>query len=131
MVFRMAVPGDKVNESATSRARSISAARKRLYNTYNGYVRVPNPERLANGRSGGTSRKGSYKKGWELRLVVPADGLERARQLIVAAGLTPARPFVKGRQIIQPIYGYEPVMEYLELTASDEELQRVQRIAGQ
>lgn len=128
----MAAPGRQVNGAAAHRAsdrgRSIPAARKRLYTAFNGYVRVPNPERLANGRSGGTSRKGSYKKGWELRLVVPADELEKAREMILAAGLNPARPFVKGRQIIQPIYGYQPVMEYLELTGSDEELQRVRRL---
>lgn len=128
----MAAPGRQVNGAsaprASDRGRSIPAARRRLYTSFNGYVRVPNPERLANGRSGGTSRKGSYKKGWELRLVVPADELEKAREMILAAGLNPARPFVKGRQIIQPIYGYQPVMEYLELTGSEEELQRVRRV---
>lgn len=114
--------------SDAAEARSMAAARKRLYTSYNGYVRVPNPNRLANGRSGLTGRKGSYKKGWELRLVVPAEELEQARDLIIRAGLNPARPFVKGKQIIQPIYGYQPVTEFLEARGGSEELLRVRRI---
>lgn len=88
-------------------------ARKLLY-AYPGYVRVPDPDRLRNGRSGGrTGRRGSYKKGWELRLVVPLDQVERVRELIDEAGLPLAKPFMKGRQLIQPVYGYEVVNEYL------------------
>lgn len=88
-------------------------ARKLLY-AYPGYVRVPDPDRLRNGRSGGrTGQRGSYKKGWELRLVVPIEDVDRVRELIDEAGLPLAKPFMKGRQLIQPVYGYEVVNEYL------------------
>lgn len=123
----MAATGKRGDESEAAQARSMASARKRLYTAYNGYVRVPNPRRLANGRSGETGRKGSYKKGWELRLVVPADELEQARELIVRAGLNPARPFVKGKQIIQPIYGYQPVTEFLEARGGADEVLRARR----
>jgi hypothetical protein len=66
----------------------------------NGYVRVPNVKRIK--RSG----RQKYKKGYEVRLVARStDELKQIRLLLRQIKFKAAKPFRKGRRIIQPIYG--------------------------
>ncbi len=75
----------------------------------NGYVRWPNWDRRA-----ATPR--AYKKGYEVRLVAGSrTELRVIRRLLWAAGFKPGRPFVKGKQWRQPVYGRQPVARFLEL----------------
>lgn len=75
----------------------------------NGYVRWPNPDRLA-----ATPR--GYKKGYEVRLVAnSAAELRAIRRLLRAAGFEPGRPFAKSRQWRQPVYGRQSVALFLSL----------------
>jgi len=70
------------------------------YYRRNGYVRVVN---LARRDAEGSQR---YKKGYEVRLVArDPDELEHIRSLLDACGYPVARPFVKAKQWVQPIYG--------------------------
>ena len=76
----------------------------------NGYVRRPNPDRLA-----AEGYKG-YKKGDEVRLVADSRAELRAiRRLLRAAGFDPGRPFAKARQWRQPLYGRNAVSRFLAL----------------
>jgi hypothetical protein len=78
----------------------------------NGYVRRQNPLRLA--------REGSqvYRKGEEVRLIARSTvELRRVRQLLRLVGFDVARPFVKGQQFCQPIYGREAVARFSALIA--------------
>ncbi len=78
----------------------------------NGCVRRQNRDRL--------SQEGyvAYKKGDELRLAASnSEELARLRRLLTQAGFRPGRPFAKGRQQIQPVYGREAVRRFLELMA--------------
>lgn len=80
----------------------------------NGYVRWQNPKRC--------DKEGSrrYKKGDEVRLAADsARELKLIRRLLREAGFRTARPFVKGRQYRQPIYGREDVARFLELVEYD------------
>lgn len=78
----------------------------------NGYLRWPNPK-LKKKRGPDT-----YKKGVELRLVAnSAAELSRIRALLRRAGFVPKRPFQKGNQFRQPLYGKEEVSRFLELIA--------------
>jgi hypothetical protein len=73
----------------------------------NGYIRTPSPTRLKEGHQ-------SYKKGWEVRLVLKNNSeLSQTRQLLTAAGLKPPRPFRKSLQWIQPLYGQRVVNLFL------------------
>ncbi len=76
----------------------------------NGYVRWQNPGRLdAEGHQ-------AYKKGDEVRLVADSrKELAVMRRLLREAGFKPGRPFPKGRQFRQPLYGREAVERFLEL----------------
>jgi hypothetical protein len=76
----------------------------------NGYVRRHNPQRRA--------EVGSqvYKKGNEVRLTAESrEELRLIRRLLRKTGFTPGRPFDKGRQYRQPIYGSREVARFLEL----------------
>ncbi len=76
----------------------------------NGYVRRQNPKRL--------KRDGymGYKKGDEVRLTAHDEQeLQTIRELLTRAGFRPGRPFVKGRQFRQPVYGREAVRQFLRL----------------
>lgn len=76
----------------------------------NGYVRWQNEECV--------SEDGwrVYKKGHEVRLVASSEEeLAILRGLLEQAGFRPGRPFVKGRQYRQPIYGKRAVGRFLEL----------------
>ncbi len=78
----------------------------------NGYVRRQNPVRVA--------EEGwkQYRKGEEVRLIAgSAEELRLLRRLLRQAGFTPGRPFVKGRQYRQPVYGRQEVARFLDLIA--------------
>ncbi len=96
-------------------ARPMAAVIARLAALFrrNGYVRRQDAERL---RAEGWQ---VYKKGHEVRLVAgsPAE-LAEMRQLLKAAGLQPGRPFRKGSQYRQPIYGKRAVARFLELVGA-------------
>lgn len=78
----------------------------------NGYVRRQNPVRVADE---GWQR---YRKGDEVRLTASsAEELRLVRRLLRQAGFTPGRPFVKGRQYRQPLYGRQEVARFLDLIA--------------
>ncbi|WP_285737450.1 hypothetical protein [Kitasatospora phosalacinea] len=83
------------------------AARLRL-GRLPGYVRQPDPAR----RGGEDGR--TYKKGWEVRFTARSEAeITEIRELVTAAGFAPARPFFKGHQLIQPVYGIAAVQAYL------------------
>jgi len=57
-----------------------------------------------------------YKKGYEVRLVATSlDELFDIQGLLVEAGISFGRPYVKARRIVQPIYGRDNVKRFLEL----------------
>jgi hypothetical protein len=61
----------------------------------------------------------SYKKGWEVRIVLTGQSeLPAVHELILAAGFRVARPFAKRGRIIQPIYGKKAVEEFHAARAS-------------
>ena len=81
-----------------------------------GYVRQPDLARRT-GEQGHT-----YKKGWEVRFTARTEEeIAEIRDLVVAAGFAPARPFFKGHQLIQPVYGMAVVQAYLAARQSAEE----------
>ncbi|MET9612695.1 hypothetical protein [Kitasatospora indigofera] len=81
-----------------------------------GYVRQPDLARRS-GEQGHT-----YKKGWEVRFTARTeDEIAEIRDLVVAAGFAPARPFFKGHQLIQPVYGMAVVQAYLAARQTVEE----------
>jgi hypothetical protein len=75
----------------------------------NGYVRrIDAIRRVTDGQL--------YKKGAEVRLVAQsARELAQIRRLLKQAGFRQARPFTKGRQWRQPIYGVAEVARFLSL----------------
>jgi len=80
----------------------------------NGYVRRVNVERR---RTEGQK----YKKGDEVRLVAESRSeLTTIRRLLHQAGFKVARPFVKGRQFRQPLYGRQEVARFLALVAAQQ-----------
>jgi hypothetical protein len=84
------------------------------YYRRNGYVRRQDAGRLA---SEGPQQ---YKKGEEVRLVArTAAELRVVRRLLREAGFKPGRPFLKGRQYRQPVYGREAVARFLEVVESE------------
>lgn len=95
-----------------ARARiSTSEAVKQLawFFQRNGYVRLHDPKTL--------SERGwdGYRKGDEVRLVAESRAeLATIRRLLRAAGFKAGRPFAKGRQFRQPIYGRTEVERFLE-----------------
>jgi hypothetical protein len=75
----------------------------------NGYVRLQDQERVeSDGRS--------YKKGDEVRLVADSRAeLAEIRRLLAAGGFKLGRPFAKGNQFRQPLYGREQVARFVSL----------------
>lgn len=75
----------------------------------NGYVRrVDAVRKMVEGRL--------YKKGAEVRLVAEsATELTEIRRLLSQAGFKLARPFAKGQQWRQPVYGVEEVKRFFSL----------------
>jgi len=99
---------DKIVPSGAPSDRVVSELA--AYFSRNGYVRRQNAGRL--------SREGyrGYKKGDEVRLTAESPKeLARIRALLERAGFRPGKPFVKGRQYRQPVYGREAVRQFLEL----------------
>ncbi|WP_030271871.1 hypothetical protein [Streptomyces sp. NRRL B-24484] len=89
-----------------------------------GYVRRPDLAR----RSSADGH--TYKKGWEVRFTARTEAeITEIRDLVIAAGFAPARPFFKGHQLIQPVYGIAAVQAYLAAREAFEELTRA-RAAG-
>jgi hypothetical protein len=76
----------------------------------NGYIRSQNKKRREElGRD--------YKKGWEVRLpVADRSELTEVRGLLKALGFKPGKPFRKGKQWIQPIYGQKAVKAFVTWT---------------
>ncbi|RKE19251.1 hypothetical protein [Streptomyces sp. TLI_171] len=100
------------------------AARLRL-GRLPGYVRQPDPAR----RGGEDGR--AYKKGWEVRFTARSEEeITEIRELVAAAGFAPARPFFKGHQLIQPVYGIAAVQAYLAAREAAEETGRARQAAG-
>jgi hypothetical protein len=80
----------------------------------NGYVRWQNEVRLAE------EGWAVYKKGHEVRLVAKSKKeLTVIRDLLIRAGFEPGRPFIKGQQLRQPIYGKKVVAHFLQLVGGD------------
>jgi hypothetical protein len=80
----------------------------------NGYVRWQDARRQR--------REGywAYKKGDEVRLVAESlRELALIRRLLRRAGFRPGRPFRKGRQYRQPLYGRPAVARFLALIESE------------
>lgn len=75
----------------------------------NGCVRIVDFERRkAEGQK--------YKKGYEVRLVASSlDELRQIQELLIEAGLSFGRPYLKARRIVQPIYGRANFERFLEL----------------
>ncbi|TWE17519.1 hypothetical protein [Kitasatospora atroaurantiaca] len=87
-----------------------------------GYVRQPDLARR-NGEDGHT-----YKKGWEVRFTARTEEeIAEIRDLVIAAGFAPARPFFKGHQLIQPVYGIAAVQAYLAAREAAEDVTRSRR----
>lgn len=74
----------------------------------NGCVRAPRADRLPDGHE-------TYKKGWEIRLMLESrQELAEIRRLLAATGLPKRRPYKKRKQWVQPIYGLEAVKRFAE-----------------
>ena len=99
---------------ARGKRRSVLATQLAYFYHRNGYVRRQNALRLA--------REGpQYKKGDEVRLVAASRAeLATIRRLLRWAGFTPGRPFRKGKQLRQPIYGRQHVARFLALLGADD-----------
>lgn len=87
----------------------------------NGYVRrVDTVRKRVKGRL--------YKKGAEVRMVAGSTAeLRKIRRLLRQAGFKRARPFAKGRQWRQPIYGVAEVARFLALVGKPKRRQRKRR----
>lgn len=88
---------------------SRAAGQLRVFYQRNGYIRRVDPVRqLRDGQL--------YKKGAEVRLVADSDReLHRIRRLLRLAGFSPGKPFRKGKQWRQPLYGVEAVARFLAM----------------
>jgi hypothetical protein len=76
----------------------------------NGYVRPPAERRLAG------LGYGRFRRGYEFRLTAKSRSeLRLVRDLLRRAGFTPGRPFPKGRQFRQPVYGRQELERFLVL----------------
>ena len=76
----------------------------------NACVRVPNAERRA---AGGSVR---YKKGYEVRFsLIDVNELEAVLRALYRLNFTPGSPYIKHRQIIQPVYGRAQLERFCEL----------------
>ncbi|TAH53519.1 MAG: hypothetical protein EYC68_03205 [Chloroflexota bacterium] len=75
----------------------------------NSYARVPDETRQEEGW-------GSYKKGYELRIVVKTqDDLKRVRKLLKDVHIKPGKAYRKAQQWVQPIYGKQAVHQLTAL----------------
>lgn len=75
----------------------------------NGYVREAD---LAKRRASGSQ---SYKKGYEVRLVLESEAeLREVARALKVAGIAAGKPFTKHSKLIQPIYGKAAVAWFRE-----------------
>lgn len=75
----------------------------------NGYIFWQDPDRLE-------SEGRAYKKGDEVRMAAATKTeLAEIRRLLKLAGFKIGRPFTKGKQFRQPIYGREQVARFAKL----------------
>jgi hypothetical protein len=73
----------------------------------NGYLRIKDSSRVEEAKTQ------KYKKGYEVRLVAQDEAeLARIRVAIVSLSLYLAKPFLKGKQMVQPIYGEEVTRKF-------------------
>ena len=76
----------------------------------NGYARPPAEKRRAG------QGYGRFRRGYEFRLTAKSQNeLRSIRSLLRSAGFKPARPFAKGRQFRQPVYGRQELQRFLDL----------------
>ena len=76
----------------------------------NGYVRPPAEKRLLG------LGYGRFRRGFEFRLTASSrTELRLIRDLLHAADFKPGRPFIKGRQYRQPVYGRHELERFLAL----------------
>ena len=97
-------------------ARELAVREVAAWYLNDGYVRGPIPERLL------LDGWRSYKKGWEMRISVPADPavVAEVRAQIERAGLRLARVYGKrNSRVIQPIYGRDQVLRVLKVAGVD------------
>ncbi len=88
------------------------AGRLAWYFGRNGYVRWQQPPDAA---SAAEARPKDHK-GDEVRFVADSEQeLLEIRRLLVRAGFRPGRPWVKGRQLRQPVYGRDAVRDLLAM----------------
>ena len=74
----------------------------------NGCFRVPSARNL-------DERPWTYKKGWEVRIVVDdQDALGEVQALLERVGLRPGTPYAKHQKIVQPVYGRGAVLAFRE-----------------
>jgi len=106
-----------MKKDSSDNTSSHAVARELAYFfTRNGYVRAQNTKRLKE------EGPGTYKKGAEVRLVARSeDELELMRDLLDQAGFKAGRPFRKGNQYCQPLYGKQAVDRFLEMVVSASE----------
>ncbi|HYM94586.1 MAG TPA: hypothetical protein VET23_10635 [Chitinophagaceae bacterium] len=77
----------------------------------NGYFRIPDRKRKKEGSQ-------VYKKGYEIRLLAATrKELKIINILLKKSGFKPGKPFTKGTQFVQPVYGKEAVKEFRHLLA--------------
>lgn len=75
----------------------------------NSYARVPDETRQEEGW-------GSYKKGYELRIVVKSqEDLKQVRKLLQDASIKPGKAYRKAQQWVQPVYGKAAVNQLTAL----------------
>ncbi len=113
--IRLGIRARLLNETMTEgsgaeMARSRIAKQLGAFYRRNGYVRWQNVRRQRN------EPHASYKKGDEVRLVAESRAeLRLIRRLLGRTGFRVVRPFIKGRQYRQPLYGRDEVRRFLQL----------------
>ena len=84
----------------------------------NSYARVPNAARQEEGYE-------SYKKGYELRIVVKSQlDLKKVQSLLRKQGITPGKAFRKAQQWVLPVYGKDAVKTLLKYKPRPRKKQR-------
>ena len=105
----MAITKPRATFSKTTALSAAQLTRLREFFHRNGYVRLQNPSLVEPGGR-------VYKKGDEVRLVADTKTeLAEIRRLLKAGGFKAGRPFAKGNQFRQPMYGWEQVKRFLAL----------------
>ena len=95
---------------STSRHGDLVAMKLAELFRRNGYVRPPEAKRLAK------PGYGHFRRGFEFRLTADSwNELQLIQRLLRRAGFEPGKPFVKGNQFRQPVYGREELERFLAL----------------